>query len=158
MKTIFSGISNFFVRLYSIALATICHFLSENKINRNIRMRRKPQWAFSGVMRLAMMSLAVTYTIACSAQAQRAPFLPSQDELNRSFGPEDRVSFLNPPKTYHPGTWFHFIGGNVSKEGITRDLEAVAKAGFSAIHLFHGQFGGVWPGVDPQITAQCQLG
>lgn len=54
---------------------------------------------------------------------------------------------------YHPQTWFHYIGGNVSKEGITKDLEAIATAGFSGIQLFHGQFGGPWPGVEPQITS-----
>ncbi len=60
-------------------------------------------------------------------------------------------TFKNPDKTYYPETWFHFIGGNVSKEGITADLEAIAEAGFSGIQLFHGQFGGEWPGVSPQI-------
>ncbi|MCG6191506.1 glycosyl hydrolase, partial [Maribellus maritimus] len=55
-------------------------------------------------------------------------------------------------KIYHPETWFHFIGGNVAKEGITADLEAIAGAGISGIQLFHGQFGGPWPGVDEQIA------
>jgi hypothetical protein len=40
----------------------------------------------------------------------------------------------------------------VAKEGITADLEAIAAAGLSGIQLFHGQFGGPWPGVEPQIT------
>jgi hypothetical protein len=87
-----------------------------------------------------------------TAQMVNKPMVPSSQELNRPFGKHDEVAFLAPPKIYHPETWFHFIGGNVSKEGITKDLEAVAKAGFSGIHLFHGQFGGAWPGVDPQIT------
>ena len=39
-------------------------------------------------------------------------------------------SFQNPPKTNYPETWFHFISGNVSKEGITADLEALAGAGY----------------------------
>lgn len=65
----------------------------------------------------------------------------------------DRVMFQKPEKNHYPETWFHFIGGNVSKEGITADLEAIAKAGLSGIQLFHGQFGGEWPGVSPQITA-----
>lgn len=60
-------------------------------------------------------------------------------------------TFRKPDKTYYPETWFHFIGGNVSKEGITADLEAIAAAGISGIQLFHGQFGGEWPGVSPQI-------
>ncbi|RYZ34426.1 MAG: hypothetical protein EOP49_34545, partial [Sphingobacteriales bacterium] len=31
--------------------------------------------------------------------------------------------------------------------------QAIAKAGISGIQLFHGQFGGPWPGVSPQITS-----
>ncbi len=64
-----------------------------------------------------------------------------------------KETFMNPGKGHYPETWFHFIGGNVSKEGITADLEAIAAAGISGIQLFHGQFGGEWPGVSPQIKA-----
>jgi len=63
----------------------------------------------------------------------------------------DESSFRKPDKDYYPETWYHFIGGNVSKEGITADLEAIAEARISGIQLFHGQFGGEWPDVSPQI-------
>jgi len=79
--------------------------------------------------------------------------LPPKEELNRPFGDYDKQAFSAPPKVYYPETWFHYIGGNVSTEGITRDLEAIANAGISGIQLFHGQFGGPWPGVDPQIKS-----
>jgi predicted alpha-1,6-mannanase (GH76 family) len=84
--------------------------------------------------------------------AQTPAVVPSNTELNRQFGKQDTELFKNPPKVYHPETWFHFIGGNVSKAGITADLEAIAKAGISGIQLFHGQTGGPWPGVEPQIA------
>lgn len=80
------------------------------------------------------------------------PVVPSSAELNCPFGEQDLKTFRNPPKVYYPETWFHFIGGNVAKPGITADLEAIANAGLSGIHLFHGQFGGPWPGVAPQIA------
>jgi len=60
--------------------------------------------------------------------------------------------FESPSNANRPETWFHFIGGNVARPGITADLEAIKGAGISGIHLFHGQFGGKWPGVEPQIT------
>ena len=85
------------------------------------------------------------------------PALPSSKELNRPFGKHDEEDFRSPPKVYHPETWFHFIGGNVAAEGITADLEAIAEAGFSGIQLFHGQFGGAWPGVTQQITSLSDL-
>jgi hypothetical protein len=83
--------------------------------------------------------------------------VPLNSELNRSFGKKDKELFKNPPKVYHPETWFHFIGGNVSKAGITADLEAIADAGISGIQLFHGQSGGPWPGVEPQIACLSPL-
>jgi hypothetical protein len=69
-----------------------------------------------------------------------------------AFGADETGDFRVPPRDSHPQTWFHLIGGNVSREGLTRDLEAVADAGISGIQLFHGS-GGEWPGVQPQI--QC---
>ncbi|TCD01815.1 hypothetical protein EZ437_10545 [Pedobacter psychroterrae] len=97
--------------------------------------------------------LSAAFTNVLIAQVSKVPFVPSQEEVDRPFGKHDELSFLKPSKVYKPETWFHYIGGNVSKEGITRDLEAIAKAGLSGIQLFHGQFGGQWPGVEPQITS-----
>lgn len=85
------------------------------------------------------------------------PVVPSGAELNRPFGKHDLDAFRKPPQVYRPETWFHYIGGNVSKEGITADLEAIAHAGISGIQLFHGQFGGPWPGVEPQIACLSPL-
>ncbi len=98
-----------------------------------------------------VLSAVFFFAVIFSATAQ-VPIVPSSDELNRSFGSYDAENFKSPPKVYYPETWFHYIGGNVSLEGITTDLEAVASAGISGIHLFHGQFGGPWPGVEPQIA------
>lgn len=55
--------------------------------------------------------------------------------------------FENPPIQYHPETWFHFIGNNISKEGITRDLEAIKAAGLQGIQLFN-KSGRPFPGVE----------
>ncbi len=95
--------------------------------------------------------------IVFSSTAQVAPILPPAEQLNRSFGKYDKAAFLAPPKVYYPETWFHLIGGNVSKTGITADLEAIARSGISGIQLFHGQFGGAWPGVSPQIACLSPL-
>ncbi len=99
-----------------------------------------------------LVTLFYLFVIISSSIAQ-TPFIPSNEELNRPFGDYDYENFKSPPKVYSPETWFHYIGGNVSKDGISRDLEAIAEAGFSGIQLFHGQFGGPWPNVDPQIIS-----
>jgi hypothetical protein len=77
--------------------------------------------------------------------------VPEASMLQRAFGSEDAAAFREPSQEYRPETWFHFIGGNVAKPGITADLEAIASAGIGGVQLFHGQFGGAWPGVEPQI-------
>lgn len=62
------------------------------------------------------------------------------------FGAKDEASFLRPDKSFYPETWFHFIGGNVSKAGIDADLQAITDAKISGIQWFHGYSGGPWPG------------
>ncbi len=63
----------------------------------------------------------------------------------------DFDAFVCPKKEHRPETWFHLIGGNVAKEGLIADLDALQASGISGIQLFHGQFGGPWPGVTNQI-------
>ncbi len=46
-------------------------------------------------------------------------------------------SFKNPPIQYHPKTWMHAMSGNMSKAGITKDFEAMSKAGLSGLLLFN---------------------
>ena len=103
---------------------------------------------------LIIISMPLSAQTSLSSQT---PIVPSQQELNRPFGNYDSEAFKVPPKVYYPETWFHYIGGNVSLSGITADLEAIAGAGISGIQLFHGQFGGAWPGVEPQIACLSPL-
>jgi hypothetical protein len=58
--------------------------------------------------------------------------------------------FASPTHEYRPETWFHLIGGNVDKTGLTKDLEAISAAGIQGVQLFHGK-GSAWTGVKPQI-------
>ena len=100
---------------------------------------------------LFFAAVGLRWVAAASPASPRADMVPTAMTLGRTFGTSDAEAFREPPKVFHPETWFHFIGGNVSTNGITADLEAIARAGISGIQLFHGQFGGPWPGVDPQI-------
>ena len=65
----------------------------------------------------------------------------------------EKDMFISPDKTHYPQTWFHFIGSNVSLEGITADLEAIAQAGISGVQFFHGYQGDEkWPEVKEGIA------
>ncbi|MGB7160155.1 MAG: glycosyl hydrolase, partial [Tepidisphaeraceae bacterium] len=44
--------------------------------------------------------------------------------------------FVDPPRIARPIGWWHWINGNVSKEGIRADMEAAIKAGMGGLHMF----------------------
>ncbi len=44
--------------------------------------------------------------------------------------------FENPPDSARPQTWWHWMNGNVTKEGITLDLEAMNEAGIGGAWMF----------------------
>ncbi len=46
-------------------------------------------------------------------------------------------NFQNPPASSKPRTWMHAIDGNMSKEGLTKDLEAMERVGIGGLLLFN---------------------
>ena len=44
--------------------------------------------------------------------------------------------FKDPPNSAKPHTWYHMMNGNVTKEGITCDFEALAKVGIGGVQMF----------------------
>ena len=44
--------------------------------------------------------------------------------------------FASPPASARPHVWWHWMNGNVTKEGITADLEAMARAGIGGAQIF----------------------
>ncbi|MGB5942932.1 MAG: glycosyl hydrolase [Leeuwenhoekiella sp.] len=46
-------------------------------------------------------------------------------------------SFKSPPSSAKPRTWMHAMSSNMSKEGLTKDLEAMADVGIGGIILFN---------------------
>ena len=115
------------------------------------------------IMLPACLAVTLLQFASAAAQPTAAPeAVPSEKVLRGPFGPGDEAAFVDPPKVFRPQTWFHYVGGNVSTEGITADLEAIAAAGFSGVQLFHGQAGydgrpsaGVWGCVSPCRAARA---
>lgn len=48
--------------------------------------------------------------------------------------------FANPPRSAKAYTWWHWMNGNISKEGITADLEAMKEAGVGGVQVFNVGF------------------
>ena len=57
--------------------------------------------------------------------------------LTTAFGGEIESDFKNPSADNRAETWWHFTSNCVTKEGITRDLEAMKQIGYSAAHIFY---------------------
>jgi len=51
------------------------------------------------------------------------------------------AGFKNPPNEAKARTWWHWISGNVSKSGITKDLEAMKSVGIQEAQLFNVHLG-----------------
>ena len=60
-----------------------------------------------------------------------------------SFAQADTLKegFLNPPNAAKPGTWWHWVDGNVTKTGITADLESMHRVGIHEAQIFNPDVG-----------------
>ncbi len=85
----------------------------------------------------------IYFLISCNSSENKN----SKEQYNPSIT-ELSAGFKSPTKEYHPETWFHLMGNNISKEGLTLDLEAIKAAGIQGIHLFN-KAGRSYPNVAP---------
>jgi len=51
------------------------------------------------------------------------------------------TGFQNPPSVAKARTWWHWLSGNVSKSGITKDLEAMKSVGIQEAQMFNVHLG-----------------
>ena len=81
------------------------------------------------ILRLAFGWLLATCLLACSPNEQAAEEPVTLDQL--------ADWFEAPPMAYRPYVWWHWMGSNFSKEGITKDLEAMKEAGIAGATIFN---------------------
>lgn len=64
-------------------------------------------------------------------------WMPAVLFLAAAFGGADELQqgFVNPPEEARPRVWWHWTGGNVTREGITKDLEWMKRVGIGGAHL-----------------------
>src|SRR4051812_7478027 len=48
------------------------------------------------------------------------------------------AGFRQPPASAKPLTFWHWMNGNVTRDGITRDLEAMQQVGLGGVMIFDG--------------------
>jgi hypothetical protein len=82
-----------------------------------------------------MNKFASTIVISALAALLFAPLVALHAADDHGVDDPERV-FLDPPESAKPGVWWHWMGCNVTKAGITRDLEAFKEAGIGMATVF----------------------
>ena len=47
-----------------------------------------------------------------------------------------KAGFVSPPQEARPQVWWHWMNGNISKEGIRKDLQWMQRVGIGGVHIF----------------------
>jgi len=71
--------------------------------------------------------------IVCLSLSSAALAAPVAERLEHGFA--------QPPDSARPHTWWHWMNGNITREGITADLEAMARVGVGGAQIFDVQPG-----------------
>ncbi len=70
-------------------------------------------------------------------------------------GAQDK-RFENPPKEAHPYVWWHWMNGNISNDGIRKDLEWMDRIGIVGFHQFDAG-GAMMAGLPPVVETRPYL-
>lgn len=73
-----------------------------------------------------LLLLIVLITFGCQYKQEESMTL---DQLEKNF--------QDPPESAKPWTWWHWVNGNVTKAGITHDLENMKRAGLEGVLIFN---------------------
>src|SRR3954470_8982082 len=79
---------------------------------------------FVGMNRRSFLATGLAVTLRLPATASAAA---AEDPLTQGFP--------SPPDSAKPHTWWHWMNGNVSKEGITADLEEMKRGGVGGAQI-----------------------
>ncbi len=74
------------------------------------------------------LAIALAATLLCSTSALAQPQARSADPL--------ADGFRDPPATARPRVWWHWLNGNVTEDGIVKDLEWMKRIGLGGVQHF----------------------
>lgn len=81
-----------------------------------------------------MIRRIVLYLGAVACLLISGSFAQTADEL--------AAEFEHPPQEARPQVWWHWMYGNITEEGITKDLEQLNRLGISGVTQFHNAWVG----------------
>jgi len=85
--------------------------------------------------KLLLISAAVLAISACSS----TPDGPENSAKNMT---ELKAGWENPPQSARTQVWWHWMNGNITKDGIKKDLEWMHRIGLGGFHNFDAAMGG----------------
>ena len=77
---------------------------------------------------LILFSLAVLLLSSCGAKVDETAAAQAQEEL--------LAGWQNPPQSARTRVWWHWMNGNITKDGIRKDLEWMHRIGLGGFHNF----------------------
>ncbi len=89
----------------------------------------------STVRRLRLGLIAATALSAMPALAQQAP-QPAAPAAQEAGDSSLEAQFQNPPQSARPRVWWHWMNGNISKDGIAKDLAWMKRVGIGGLQNF----------------------
>ena len=89
---------------------------------------------------------ALCCAVSLLASTRVALAAPAVDALS--------AGFASPPDSARPYTWWHWMNGNVTRAGITADLEAMKRNGIGGAQMFTVDNGSFPPGDAPYLGAK----
>ena len=76
-----------------------------------------------------MKRLLITILSLCCWAAASETFAQDTDTLYEQF--------VSPGREYAPRVWWHWMNGNITREGIRKDLEWMDRSGIGGFHQFN---------------------
>ncbi len=76
----------------------------------------------------SLIAISCTLISSSVAQQPQAPAKPAASQLERDF--------LTPPETARPRVWWHWMNGNITRQGIALDLEWMKRTGLGGFQNF----------------------
>jgi len=85
------------------------------------------------------MTQKTRFLLTCVLPAALCGLVPVASAFSENDGLVE--GFKNPPASARPHTWWHWMNGNITKAGITADLEAMARVGIGGAQIFNASEG-----------------
>lgn len=110
-----------------LGLSAVCACLTKPEVRHGMKVRQY----------VATVVIAILYG---AAQAAWLYSQPAREPVRRFVDPPSLAklerAFVDPPPSAKPHTWWHWMDGNVTREGITLDLEAMRDVGIGGAQIF----------------------